>query len=191
MRHRLVVMGGSLGGFNALKVLLGGLPVAFGLPLAIVLHRASDDGADLPRLLRRYSALPIVDVEDKQSIEPGRVYLAPVGYHLLVEPGSFALSTDRPVWFARPSIDVLFESAAEAYGATVIGVALTGASPDGAEGLAGIKRQGGLVIVQEPGSAESPVLPRAALAATTVDHVLPLGAIAPLLVERARALPRS
>jgi two-component system, chemotaxis family, protein-glutamate methylesterase/glutaminase len=191
MRHRLVVVGGSLGGFYALKVLLGGLPRGFGLPLAVALHRASDDWADLPRLLGRYSELPIADAEDKQPIESGRVYLAPVGYHLLVEPGSFALSTEGPVLFARPSIDVLFDTAAESYGPALVGIALTGASPDGADGLVSIKRRGGLAVVQDPASAESPVLPRAAIAAAPVDRVLPLGQIAALLVELAAALPRS
>jgi two-component system chemotaxis response regulator CheB len=188
MAPGLVVIGGSLGAFHALKEVLGGLPSNFPRPLAIAVHRASDDGADLPTLLGRYTALRVTDAEDKDAIEPGRVYLAPVGYHLLVEKDSFALSTEGPVWFARPSIDVLFESAAEAYADTVMGVILTGSSHDGAAGLASIKRHGGLTIVQDPSTAESPVLPRAALASTRADRVLALPKIAPFLVERCRPL---
>jgi two-component system, chemotaxis family, protein-glutamate methylesterase/glutaminase len=184
-------MGGSLGSFQALKELLGGLPADFPLPVAIALHRAGSDGASLPRLLQRYTQLRVEDVEDKEPIVPGKVYLAPIGYHLLIDSGSFALSTDAPVWFARPSIDVLFESAADIYDARVVGVALTSSSQDGAAGLAAIKRKGGLVIVQDPRTAESPVLPRAALACTTVDNVLPLPEIAPFLAERCRRPLRS
>jgi two-component system chemotaxis response regulator CheB len=191
MPHELVVMGGSLGSFQALKELLGGLPADFPLPVAIALHRAGSDGASLPRLLQRYTQLRVEDVEDKEPIVPGKVYLAPIGYHLLIDSGSFALSTDAPVWFARPSIDVLFESAADIYGSRVVGVALTSSSQDGAAGLAAIKMKGGLAIVQDPHTAESPVLPRAALACTTVDNVLPLPEIAPFLAERCRRSLRS
>jgi two-component system chemotaxis response regulator CheB len=186
MPHELIVMGGSLGSFQALKKLLGGLPADFPLPVAIALHRASSDDPALPALLQRYTALPVTDVEGKEPMVPGRVYLAPVGYHLLIESGSFALSTEAPVWYARPSIDVLFESAADVYGAHVIGVVLTGSSQDGAAGVTTIKKKGGLAIVQDPSSAESSVLPRAALASTTVDRVLPLPEVAPFLVEHCR-----
>jgi two-component system chemotaxis response regulator CheB len=191
MDYRLVVIGGSLGGFNALKELLGGLPAGFPLPVVVALHRASDDGADLPALLGRHSALSIADAEDKETILLGRVYLAPAGYHLLVERGSFALSTEAPVCFARPSIDALFESAAEAYAETLIGVALTGSSHDGADGLASIEQRGGLTIVQDPSTAESAVLPRTALQRTRTSQVLPLARIAPFLIERCQPLIRS
>jgi two-component system, chemotaxis family, protein-glutamate methylesterase/glutaminase len=189
--YELVVVGGSLGGFQALKVLLQGLPSDFPLPMAVALHRAAGESADLPALLRPHCSLPIADAEDKESIQPGRVYLAPAGYHLLVERGSLALSTEAPVHFARPSIDALFESAAESYPGSLMGVALTGSSQDGAAGLASITRHGGLAIVQDPTTAESPVLPRAALAATRVDGVVPLEAIATLLVEQSRQSARS
>ncbi len=186
MAYQLVVVGTSLGGFEALTVLLGGLPANFPLPLAVVQHRGSSveepsSGVDLPLLLQRHAELTIADAEDKDALLPGRVYLAPVGYHLLVEEGSVALSTDRPVWHARPSIDVLFESAADVYGAATIGLALTGSSQDGAAGLARIKRQGGLAIVQQPATSASRVLPDAALKGTEVDWTVPLGEIAPLL----------
>ena len=187
MAFELVVVGTSLGGFDALKVLLGGLPASFPLPLAIVQHQGSSPGGDLARLLQRYSALPVADAEDKDALLPGRVYLAPIGYHLLVERGSVALSTEGPVLYARPSIDVLFESAADAYGVGVIGVALTGASRDGAAGLARIKRRGGLAIVQDPATAVRRTLPDAALASTSVDWTVPLPEIAPLLDKVVRA----
>jgi two-component system chemotaxis response regulator CheB len=183
MPYALVVIGASRGGFEALKVLLGGLPPTFPPPVAIAQHRASDAETDFSAMLQRYCPLTVREPEDKEAILPGHVYLAPMGYHLLVEPGAFALSTDAPVLFARPAIDVLFESAADAYGEGTIGVVLTGASADGARGLARIKSRGGYAIVQDPAGAHSPVMPKAAIAATSVDRVLPVGAIAPSLVQ--------
>ena len=174
MPFEIVVIGTSLGGFEALKRLLAGLPAEFALPLAIVQHRGTDRTADLPTLLQRHSALPVADAEDKQPIIGGRAYLAPAGYHLLVESGSFALSTEGPVLYARPSIDVLFDSAADVYGASTVGVILTGSTTDGVIGLARIKRSGGLTIAQAPATAESPVLPAAAIAAGAAGRVLPL-----------------
>jgi two-component system, chemotaxis family, protein-glutamate methylesterase/glutaminase len=183
MDYRIVVIGTSLGGLRALGVLLGGLPPDFALPIAIVQHRhnASDDALDA--FLQGYCAAPVVEVEDKVAIRPGHIYLAPRDYHLLVEAHSFALSTESPVWYARPSIDVLFESAADSYGRYTIGVILTGASQDGARGLAAIKARGGLAVVQEPDTAECRVMPEAAIAATAVDNILPLPEIAPFLAR--------
>jgi two-component system chemotaxis response regulator CheB len=181
MPRGLVVIGGSLGSTEALKILLAGLPESFPLPVAIVQHRGPSDGADPASLLRRHTRLQIHEAEDKQPISPGAIYVAPAGYHLLVEPGSFALSTEEPVNHARPSIDVLFETAAESYGAGTIGVALTGSSRDGARGLAAIKSRGGVVLVQDPAEAESPALPQAAIAACAVDRVLPVAKIASYL----------
>jgi two-component system chemotaxis response regulator CheB len=189
--YGLVLVGGSLGGFRALRELLGGLPPNFTLPLAVALHRAGDGRPELARLLQRSSARPVVEAEDKEPIGPGRVYLAPVGYHLLIEQGSFALSTDAPVRLARPSIDVLFESAAESYGATVIGIALTGSSDDGAAGLAAIAQRGGLAIVQDPREAESPVLPCAALARVPAARVLTLSEMGPFLAGLCQPLTGS
>ena len=114
------------------------------------------------------------DAEDKLVIEPGKVYLAPPDYHLLVQRGSFALSTDERVQFARPSIDVLFESAAYEYGPGVIGIILTGANEDGAAGLAAVKRRGGVAVIQDPRDALRRTMPEAAIAATAADAVLPL-----------------
>jgi two-component system chemotaxis response regulator CheB len=182
-QYEIIVIGVSLGGLRALAVLLASLPSAFPLPIVVAQHRHADSDQSLTAFLQQYSALAIHEVEDKQEILPGCVYLAPPDYHLLVEAGSFALSTEAPVIHARPSIDVLFESAADSYGQRVIGVILTGASDDGARGLAKIKRGGGLTLVQEPASAESAVMPAAAIAASEVDQILPLEQITPFLVN--------
>ena len=182
MSEPLVVVGASFGGFDALKVLLGELPAAFPAPLAIVQHQGSP-GSGLATLLQRYTALGVVDAEDKEDMLPGVAYLAPPGYHLLVERGSVALSVDPPVSHARPSIDVLFESAADAYGPGTIGVILTGTGQDGATGLARIKQHGGRTIVQDPATAARSAMPRAALAGTLVDWILPLEMIGPRLVD--------
>jgi two-component system chemotaxis response regulator CheB len=174
MAYELVVIGASVGGLDAISVLLRQLPAGFPLPIAIAQHRApAPPEGDLAEIWQRFSALPIQDADDKSPIEPGHVYIAPADYHLLVEArGLFALSTDAPVLYARPSIDVLFESAAENYGAGVIGVILSGASADGSHGLKIIRGCGGCALVQEPSTAESEVMPRAALGATAVNHVM-------------------
>lgn len=179
----LVVVGTSLGGLHALEVLLSRLPKSFPLSVAIVQHRYKDSDNTLNTFLQRQSVLPLKEAEDKEMIVPGRVYLAAADYHLLIEPDSFALSTEAPVSYARPSIDVLFESAADAYAEKVIGIILTGASHDGVRGLAKIKAHGGLAVVQEPATAECPTMPSAAIAAVDVDWILPLEEIVPLLVK--------
>jgi two-component system chemotaxis response regulator CheB len=181
LSYEIVVAGTSYGGLAALQVLLSGLSAAFPLPLVVVQHRRKDADDGLCEYLRRRSPLPLGEPDDKERIEPGRVYLAPRDYHLLVEPGHFALSTGAAVVHARPSIDVLFESAADTYRERAVGLVLTGANRDGARGLAKIKALGGLAVVQEPQSAESRAMPEAAIAATTVDHILPLQEIAPFL----------
>jgi two-component system chemotaxis response regulator CheB len=178
----LVVVGASFGGFDALKVVLGALPAAFPCALAIVQHQGSP-GTGLAALLQRYTALVVVDAEDKDDTVPGVAYVAPPGYHLLAERGSLALSIDPPVLHARPSIDVLFESAADVYGPGVIGVILTGTGRDGAAGLTRIKQHGGLAIVQDPATAARAAMPEAALASTVVDWILPLEQIGPRLIE--------
>ena len=183
MRPQLLVVGASLGGLRALATLLGGLPADFPTPLAIVQHRSADSAGALGRFLQEHSQLPVNEIEDKQPILPAQVYLAPADYHVLIEGGAFALSTEAPVLYARPSIDVLFESAADAYTDRVVGVILTGASEDGARGLARLKQRGGLALVQSPETAECAVMPAAAIAATEVDWVLPLAEIAPRLVS--------
>ena len=180
----LVAVGTSLGGLNALTTLLGQLPPDLAVPVVIVQHRsASPDGAGLAAILQDQTRLRVLEAEDKMPLEAGRVYLAPADYHLLVEQrGLLALSTDGPVRSARPSIDVLFETAAEAYGDGLIGVLLTGASADGADGLVRIKARGGWAIVEDPSTAECRTMPAAGLAVTAVDYVLPLAKIGSHLV---------
>jgi two-component system chemotaxis response regulator CheB len=185
VRPQLVAVGTSLGGLNALVELLSGLPASLAVPIVVVQHRSPGaDSGGLVTLLQEHTALTVEEAEDKQSMSSGTVYLAPPDYHLLIEErGMLALSTDAPVRAARPSIDVLFETAADAYGAGVIGVLLTGASADGADGLAAIKARGGRAIAQDPSTAECGTMPAAGISATTVDYVLPLGAIGGHLVS--------
>jgi two-component system chemotaxis response regulator CheB len=190
MSFRIVVAGASTGGLAAMQTLLPRLPQDFTLPFVVVQHRGKESGTGLCDLLQRCSNLPVSEPEDKELIEGGHVYLAPCDYHLLVEIGSFALSTESPVWFARPSINVLFESAADAYGEDVIGVLLTGANADGARGLAAIKARGGMTIVEEPSTAQAREMPDAALALIDVDRILPLPEIAPFLYSLNRAVGR-
>ncbi len=183
MGFDITVIGASLGGLQALETILGGLPRNLAIAIAIVQHRHKDSDGELVACLQRCSLLPIVEAVDKQAIAPGQIYLAPADYHLLVEPGHFALSTEAPVAYARPSIDVLFESTADAYGERAIGVILTGSSEDGSQGLAKVKAYGGLAIVQEPTTALSPIMPEAAIAAVVSATILPLTEIAPFLVN--------
>jgi two-component system chemotaxis response regulator CheB len=182
LSYELVTIGASWGGLRAIETVLCGLPDAFPTPIAIAQHRAVDSGSGaLARVLSLRSGLEVHEAGDKEPIEPGRVYVAPPDYHLLVERGSFALSVDERVQHARPSIDVLFETAAEAYAERAIGIILTGASEDGAAGLARIKARGGVAIVQDPVGAERRTMPDAAIAATMADAVLPLEEIGPFV----------
>ena len=184
LAYEIVVVGCSLGGLQALEVILDGMPRDFPLPIAVVQHRHQASNETLPSHLRRFSRLPVVDVEDKQWIRPGTVYLAPANYHLLVERGEFSLSIDEKVRHSRPSVDVLFQSAADAYGDRTIAVVLTGANNDGARGVQRVKSRGGLVVVQDPDTAEAPQMPRAAIEAVAVDQILRLDQIASYLVGR-------
>ena len=180
---RVVAIGASLGGLAAFEAVLRALPQDFGLPVILVQHRRQETDSRLCELLQRHSALPISEPDDRAPLEAGRVYLAPAGYHLLVERDVFFLSVDPPVSNARPSIDVLFDSLAEAYGNRAVAVVLTGASDDGAEGARAIKQSGGKVFVQNPETAQAPTAPRSALAQTEVDGVLELPAIAELIAS--------
>ncbi len=203
MKYSLVVIGTSLGGIHALNVVLSDLNPDFPLPVVIVQHRGSEGGNTLAEVLQEHCALPVGEAADKEAILGGRVYLAPPDYHLLVESnadhldlaglskrgktpaaipqGHFSLTTEEPVNYARPSIDVLFESVAALGGKGAIGVLLTGAGIDGARGLALLHRKGGLAIVQEPATAQAPGMPVTALQTREVDLVLPLRAIGPFL----------
>ena len=183
-RYELIVIGSSLGGMRALEKILCVLPEDFATPIAIAQHRHKKSNEGLPEFFRRTCKVRIMDADDKQWIKPRTVYLAPADYHLLVEKGMFSLSVDEAVSHSRPSIDVLFESAADAYGSAVIGAILTGANGDGAAGVRRIKSRGGLVVVQDPKTAEAPAMPEAAIATGAVDQILPLDQIGPFLVER-------
>jgi two-component system chemotaxis response regulator CheB len=182
-----VVVGTSWGGLAALRCIVGALPAGLPLPVVVVQHRHRDSDTLLQQLLQDRSAIPVSEVEDKEPMRAGHLYIAPPDYHLLIEEGHFALSTDPPVRFSRPSIDVTFASAAAAVGAGTIGVVLTGANADGAEGLRRIVDRGGRAIVQEPAGAESPVMPTAARRAVPEAEVLPLEGIGPRLAELAAA----
>ncbi len=179
-----VAIGVSAGGMQALKTLFGGLPSSFPLAIAVVQHLEARSDTYLCDYLNELSGIEVKEAEDKEPMRAGVAYLAPAGYHLLIEPGrSFSLSVDEKVNFCRPSIDLLFESAADALGSHLIGVVLTGANGDGALGLKRIKERGGFTVVQNPETAEVPFMPRAAIAATAVDEVTDLDLIAPILIK--------
>jgi two-component system chemotaxis response regulator CheB len=185
MAYRIVVIGSSLGGFRALSTLLHELPREFPLPIVIAQHRSVDDSAQLAELLGRQVAMPVCEVEDKDELRPGYVHVCPSNYHLLLERDHLSLSADPPVLSARPSINVLFESAADSWGASTIGVLLTGMSRDGTDGLKKIKEYGGMAVVQDPSTAEGSIMPAAAISAIQIDKILPLEQIAAFLVETA------
>jgi two-component system chemotaxis response regulator CheB len=170
----MIVIGGSLGGCDALGRVLWRLPKDFSLPIAVVLHRHKESHAMLVPVVQRSSHLPVSEVEDQDPIEPGHVYLCPPDYHLLFDNGRFSLAADDLVNFARPSVDVLFESAAEWYREKAVAVILSGAGADGAAGAKKVKDRGGLVIVQDPDTAEGLWMPTAAITATATRHVLSL-----------------
>jgi two-component system chemotaxis response regulator CheB len=173
--YELVCIGASWGGLHAVGRVLSDIPTDLDQPIVVAQHRHRDSTATiLPELLRLRIERTVLDVDDKTRIEPRHVYIAPQDYHLLVQRGSFALSLEGRVQFARPSIDVLFESAADAYGPAVIGIVLTGANQDGARGLARIKERGGVAVIQDPAGAQRRTMPEAAIAATAADAILPL-----------------
>lgn len=177
-----VVVGCSAGGLQALHGLLGGLSRPLQVPVVVVCHSGSEDMRVFCELLQSRSGLPVGEAEERQHAAPGHIYVAPSGYHLLVEPeGRFALSVDPRVAFSRPSIDVLFESAAEVWREHLVAVLLTGGNADGALGCLRVRRCGGTVIVQDPQTAQAPTMPAAALELAGADHCLPLSAIPSLL----------
>lgn len=181
-RREAVVLGASAGGMEALFNLLSSLPAHWPLSLSVVLHLHPEQDDALIDHYARHCPLAVKEAEDKEAILPGRVYFAPPDYHLLVERDrTFSLSRDEKVQHARPSIDVLFESAAEAYGAGLAGVILSGANADGARGLARVKELGGLTLVQDPSEAQHATMPLAAIAAATPHAVLGLERIGLLL----------
>ncbi len=164
-RTAVIVVGGSAGSLEALLVLLPELPATFAVPAVIVMHMSAHHPSLLPEILARKCRLPVVEIEDKQPLIAGTIYVAAPGYHVLFErDGTLALSADDAVNHSRPSIDVAFESAADAFGAGVVAIVLSGGNDDGARGVVRILEAGGIVLVQDPASARHPVMPRAALA---------------------------
>lgn len=187
---RIVVVGVSAGGMEALRRLLPRLPATFPWPVAVVQHLHSTECGFLASHLDQICALSVVEGEDKLPIAAGQVVLAPANYHMLVEwDGTYSLSVDPPVNWCRPSADVLFESAVEVFGARTVGIVLTGANNDGAAGFRKIREAGGVAAVQDPSEAEFPSMPMAAMEAATPDAVLRIDDIAPWLADMADAEP--
>lgn len=182
--YKAVVIGGSAGGVEALNVILSALANDFALPVLTVQHlHASDDGS-LARHVAGATRLPVIEPCDKAPIECGRVYTAPANYHMLVErEGTISLSVDERVNWSRPSIDVLFESAAHTWGESLIAIILSGANADGAKGIRVVKEAGGLTIAQDPADAKTPVMPQAAIDTKAVDEVMTAEKIGRLLAE--------
>jgi two-component system, chemotaxis family, protein-glutamate methylesterase/glutaminase len=180
--YELVVMGASWGGLDAVGRVLAELPTDFPAPVVVVQHRSADSRDGTLESMLAMGTLPVREVDDKDPIAPGAVYVAPADYHLIVEPGSFSLSVDERVQYARPSIDVTFETAADSYGPRLIAVVLTGANEDGAAGLRQVLNRGGVTIVQDPASAEKPIMPQAAIDAGGAQRVLALEEIPRFLI---------
>ncbi len=186
MTCKAIVIGGSAGGIAVLESILAALPEDFRPPLLVVEHLHPSDQGALAERLATIARMPLTEPCDKDPIEPGHVYTAPANYHLLVDRnGSVSLSIDPRVRWSRPSIDVLFESAALAWGSGLVAVLLSGANSDGVDGLAAVKAAGGRTIAQNPAGAESPWMPRAAIDAGVVDEILDVAAIAPRLIQLA------
>ena len=182
-----IVIGASAGGVEALLTIFAELPADFGLPIITVLHLPDERRSQLAEVFDRRVAMPVVEARDKEVIKPGTLYFAGPGYHLSVERDlSLSLSQEDRVFHSRPSIDILFDSAADAYGKRLVGILLTGANNDGAHGLSRIKRAGGFTIVQDPAQAQARTMPEAALALHEPDYLLPLNDIGQLLAELER-----
>lgn len=179
-----IVIGASAGGVEALLSIFSVLRAGFRLPIIVVLHLPEQRNSQLAEVMARRVAMPVIEAGDKMPIEAGTLYLATPGYHLSVEMDrSLSLSLEERLHYSRPAIDYLFASAADAYGAGLLAVLLTGANQDGARGLAQVKHLGGITVVQDPDEAQVSTMPDAALALHHPDHILPLRGIGRLLVE--------
>lgn len=186
MPYSVVGIGTSWGGLSALTRLLGDLPTDFSIPVVVVQHRSKDSEHLLVRLLQDATDLRVCEIEDKDPLTPATVHVAPANYHVLIEHGYASLTIEEPVRFSRPSIDVMLTSAADTYGSAAIGVVLTGANEDGARGLAHIAKRGGRSLVQDPKTAEIPIMPEAAIRAVPTAEVLSLRALGRRLIELGR-----
>ncbi|MFC5410901.1 chemotaxis protein CheB [Larkinella bovis] len=170
---RAVVIGGSAGSIEVLLKVLPALPFGLSFAVIIVLHRKNSVDSSLAHLLSLKTAVPIQEVEDKQPVLPGSMYLAPADYHLLIEKEEvFSLDNSEKINYSRPSLDVTFESAADVYGPAVVGVLLSGANADGTAGLNAIKKAGGTIVAQKPETALSGFMPQHAILHTPIDEVL-------------------
>lgn len=182
MAFDLICIGTSSGGFRALRTILSSLDPSFETPIVIVQHIGPRSDSTWIETLNEISPLKVQEAEDKEPILPGHVYIAPPNYHLLVEQDkTLSLLVDEKVNFARPSIDVLFESVADTCGTKAIGIVLTGANSDGAKGLREICERGGIGVVQNPQTAETPAMPLAAIKESSTDHICDLEEIPKLL----------
>jgi len=182
-RFDAVVIGASAGGVAALLEILPPLPAAYGRAVVAVLHLPAGRQSQLAEVFNARMLLPVCEAQDKQQLQPGRVYFAGADYHLSIETdASFSLSCEAPHLYARPAIDFLMSSAADAYGPRLLGILLTGANQDGAAGLAAIHRAGGMTVVQDPAEAASPTMPLEAIKLDAPDLILPLSAIRELLL---------
>ena len=189
MQYEAIVIGVSSGGMTALKFMFSVLPASFNIPIIAVQHISAHSNNEWIELLNEKSNLTVKEADEKQKIKSGKVYVAPSNYHLLIEKDkTFSLTIEERVNFARPSIDVLFESAAEAYKEKLIGIVLTGSNNDGAKGLQRIKECGGLAVVQDPETAESPYMPTSAIATVQPDYILSLEKIVQLLIKLAQPI---
>ncbi|KPX17642.1 Protein-glutamate methylesterase CheB [Pseudomonas syringae pv. delphinii] len=182
-----IVVGASAGGVEALLKIFSYLGPDFGLPILTVLHVPEDRRSQLAHVFQNRLAIPVKEADDKEDIVPGTLYVAPSGYHVSVESDfSLSLSQEDRVFYSRPSIDILFGSAADAYGPRLAGVLLTGANNDGARGLMQIKKYGGFTVIQDPSQAQVSTMPEAGLALHSPDYLLSLNDIGRLLVELER-----
>lgn len=185
MSEGAIVIGVSSGGMNALKLIFSKLPPGFRTPIIVVQHVSPRSDSGWISLMNDQCALQVREAQEKEPVLQGHIYFAPPNYHLLIENDrTFSLTIDERVNYARPAIDVLFESAADAYGAQLTGIILTGANHDGTAGMRYIRERGGRTIVQDPATAASPAMPASVIAAFPPDHVLPLEEIVELLIEK-------
>jgi two-component system chemotaxis response regulator CheB len=183
MVHDIIVIGASAGGIEALKMLVAELPGDLRAALFLVQHVSAKVPSVLPRMLSRWGPLPALHATEGMRIEQGKIYVAPPSYHLLLEQGSVHLGTGPKEWYVRPAADVLFRSAASAYGSRVVGVVLTGRGGDGTAGLQAVKRSGGVTVVQDPTDAACSSMPQSALKQGEIDYTLPLLCLASLLIH--------
>lgn len=184
MHYEAIVIGVSSGGLKALKLIFSSLPSDFAIPIIVVQHVGPRSENSWIKLLTDNCNIPVKEADEKEKVRNGIIYIAPSNYHLLIEKDkTFSLTIDERVNFARPSIDVLFESAAEAYREKLIGIILTGANNDGARGVKRIKELGGMVIIQDPETADSPLMPRSAIAAIQPDYIQSLDQIGKQIIK--------